>query len=794
MKRYPFSTNISIRTKLILPIVLFSLVCGFLGTRVIENELNTQIYKQHQKEITQFSRRIHYTLISDYETLFYNFGTNIDYFAQASNAAQQESIARLQGILEESSYEAYIRLANGHTVPLSKPELTPLLEDSLPAPKKVSITKDHFVYLQHFKPWQWDVVLLKDLQSAHTIIEKNSLLVFGTILLLMAAITLFLLFIIHRVIHKPFLRLFNHLDTLSKTLDTPPLALKTSKETLLLSKHINAMSQHLRAHQEELVTQREYYNDILKSQPSLVIVSSGTKMRYANDAFFRFFDQFQDVEDFLTHYECVCDLFEPVAKDDFVYKTETNAWIDEILYSDTPKKALAINDGIPHTFTLTANLVGAKTDEFVITMTDITAIETYKELLEKRKEELNRQLHTDELTQLPNRLSLSEILKEEKQGSLILFNINDFKEINDFYGTQTGDKILREYGVRLQSLAHKQKLETFKLSGDEYALYLSDHRSCEETASLIHSLLDAMDSEIFYDAANKRRINASATAGLALHTAHDLLLIHADIALKTAKKKRKNIMTFQDSQETQSQFAANIEWAHRLKEAFAQDRIVPYFQPIYSNATHKIEKYEALVRMIDKQGKEISPYFFLDVAKKSHQYFQLTEAMIEKTFAYMQDKPFEFSINLSESDLMDYTINALIINKLAQFGIGERVVFEIVETEKIEDYELVAHFIKEVKRFGAKIAIDDFGSGFSNFQHISRLNIDYLKIDGSLVQNILDDSNSLAIVETIQAFATRLGIETIAEFVESEAIFNKVREIGIHHAQGYYIARPKPTL
>jgi EAL domain-containing protein (putative c-di-GMP-specific phosphodiesterase class I) len=168
--------------------------------------------------------------------------------------------------------------------------------------------------------------------------------------------------------------------------------------------------------------------------------------------------------------------------------------------------------------------------------------------------------------------------------------------------------------------------------------------------------------------------------------------------------------------------------------------------------------------------------------------------MIEKTFEFMQNKPFDFSINLSESDLMDYSINSLIVEKLKKYGHGNRVVFEIVETERIDDYELVARFVQEIKHYGAKIAIDDFGSGFSNFQHVAKLNVDYIKIDGSLIQNILFDANSLAIVESIHAFASRLGIKTIAEYVETLAIYEKIKAIGIHYTQGYFIAPPSPRL
>jgi EAL domain-containing protein (putative c-di-GMP-specific phosphodiesterase class I) len=139
-------------------------------------------------------------------------------------------------------------------------------------------------------------------------------------------------------------------------------------------------------------------------------------------------------------------------------------------------------------------------------------------------------------------------------------------------------------------------------------------------------------------------------------------------------------------------------------------------------------------------------------------------------------------------------IHEFILQKLEHYNFGSRVVFEILETENIDNYENVSEFIKSVKYYGAKIAIDDFGAGFSNFQRISQLNVDYIKIDGSLIQNILTDKNSLTIVETIATFAKRLGVKTIAEFVDSQEIQNKVVALGIDYTQGYFISQPKAAI
>ena len=165
--------------------------------------------------------------------------------------------------------------------------------------------------------------------------------------------------------------------------------------------------------------------------------------------------------------------------------------------------------------------------------------------------------------------------------------------------------------------------------------------------------------------------------------------------------------------------------------------------------------------------------------------------MIKKSFEYFSDHTCEFSINLTMEDILNEEINSFLFSLLEKHHIGSRVVFEIVESESIQNYETVSEFIKKLKSYGSKIAIDDFGSGYSNFEYILKLNVDYLKIDGSLIKNIVSDTNAKIVVSTIVEFAKKLGIKTIAEFVENEAIFQVMQELEIDYSQGYYFQAPK---
>ncbi len=159
-----------------------------------------------------------------------------------------------------------------------------------------------------------------------------------------------------------------------------------------------------------------------------------------------------------------------------------------------------------------------------------------------------------------------------------------------------------------------------------------------------------------------------------------------------------------------------------------------------------------------------------------------------------KDKDAEFSINLSINDILEPQISEYLIMMLKRYGIGSKIVFEIVESEYIEKFEDVMAFITKVKKYDCKIAIDDFGTGYSNFEYLIKLKADYLKIDGSLIKNIDKDKNAYLVVSTIVDFSKKLGMKTVAEFVESEDIFKIVKELGVDYSQGYYFQQPQKDI
>ncbi|WP_304641663.1 EAL domain-containing protein [Pseudomonas sp.] len=412
-------------------------------------------------------------------------------------------------------------------------------------------------------------------------------------------------------------------------------------------------------------------------------------------------------------------------------------------------------------------------------------------------------LYTDALTDLPNREKLLSDLKTQRKGSLLLVNIDAFKEINDFYGNQCGDYVINQLTQALQRLLIEQpSLSTarlYRMPGDELAIWLPDTPRPEVLMQLAQKVQAFIDGRSINWEQQKipLRVTIGAAATDPSSDARGVdedLLTFASIALKLARQASASCLVYDPTLKVRESYAHNLMWANRLRKALDEGRIVPWFQPIAETATGRIHKYECLARMIDEDGTPISPQHFLEVAKRIRLYRYITRLMIQQCFARFADTPYEFSLNLSCEDLLDPELTTFVINQLTQTDLAPRVIFEILESEGIENYEAVRQFIDQVKALGCRIAIDDFGTGYSNFEHLLRLNVDIIKIDGSLIKPLATDPTALTVTRGIVQFAAGLGMQTVAEFVHNEAVLEKVRELGIDYAQGYHVGKPSAGL
>lgn len=412
--------------------------------------------------------------------------------------------------------------------------------------------------------------------------------------------------------------------------------------------------------------------------------------------------------------------------------------------------------------------------------------------LEEKVREKTDALKYDRLTKLPNRLKLIEDIEQSKDSKtthLALINIDSFKDINDLYGYESGDTVLIQIATEVKKFCSNSAF-VYKLPNDEFAIFTTIDISEEAFFKMVQNLITRI-SEIKFNI-SEQSIFISFSCGVASNKTS--LLLKANTALQIAKRHSRDIVLYDKSLSTKEQIAKNADALLLLKNALRFNQITPYFQPIYNVRTKKIEKYEALARIVTQEGSVIAPFTFLDTAIKSKIYPEITKAMIDKSFNFFKDKDFEFSINLSIIDIQNFEIMRFILNKLQDFKESSRVTFEILESDKIENYQEIKNFIKEVKRYGCKVAIDDFGSGYSNFSHIFELNVDYIKIDSSLVKFITTDENSKIIVKTIINFASNLGLKTIAEYVEDKESLELLEKMGVDFVQGYYIGKPAKEL
>ena len=419
---------------------------------------------------------------------------------------------------------------------------------------------------------------------------------------------------------------------------------------------------------------------------------------------------------------------------------------------------------------------------------------TVLELTVKDKtKELQNLLITDGLTSLPNRRKLIEDIQKRKRSSsmhLALLNIDSFKDINDFYGHEVGDEILKSVAMSIYKTSVAQEYVVYKLPSDEFAIFttikITNREFVDSVTKIIQTIIKTQINT------KENAIFVALSCGIASN--EEPIMAKADMALKVSKSDKQDIVTYCKDIDSSAFITQNIEGVTLIKDSIEKDNFTPFFQPIYNVHTQKIEKYEALVRIVQDDGTTIAPYMFLDVAMKSKLYPKITQAMISKSFDFFRDKGFEFSINLSIDDVLNQSTFDFIIKSLQEFPHPQKVVFEILESDKIGNYEELKDFIKIVKKYGCRIAIDDFGSGYSNFAHILELNIDYIKIDGSLVKFITTDNNSRVITKTIINFAANLGLKTIAEFVEDKDALEMLQKMGVDYVQGYYIGKPQPEL
>lgn len=235
-----------------------------------------------------------------------------------------------------------------------------------------------------------------------------------------------------------------------------------------------------------------------------------------------------------------------------------------------------------------------------------------------------------------------------------------------------------------------------------------------------------------------------------------------------------------------------IEQLTVLRRALDHYKVVAHFQPIINNKTQKIEHYESLVRLIDEQDNILSPKDFLEVSKRGQYYTELNQVVLENSFWALKKTTSSITINLSIQGIGDKSTREKFITLLEENKqYAHRVVLELLECEEIGDLDVVKTFMDTIRTFGVRVAIDDFGTGYSNFNRVLAYEPDFIKIDGSLIQNIKVSNLAYFMVEAIVSFSKKAKIKTIAEHVESDEVYQVLKALGVDYSQGFYFGKAK---
>ena len=387
---------------------------------------------------------------------------------------------------------------------------------------------------------------------------------------------------------------------------------------------------------------------------------------------------------------------------------------------------------------------------------------------EQMRKEIIKRYYFDLLTHLPNRLKLTEDINKLNPISLLILDIKEFGIINELYGFDFGNKILKEVADKLS----QEFKDVYKFGNDEFAI-LNVDLDCmdfrEKLSLLEHFYIEDMKLDFNCGISNIKP-----------------LIENAEMALYKAKSL--DVTFFYYDKQIEKEYKQNFEKILMLKSILEKKYIIPYYQCIVDK-NKNIVKYEALMRLKNEKGEILSPFLFMEEIKKSKLYDQFSLIMIKKIIEDVKKFKFNVSINLSFEDIENDLIKEYILN--LDKDILKFITFEVLESESIKSYNIVNEFLSVLKQKGAKISIDDFGSGYSNFVHILSLKTDYIKIDGSLITNVNDDKYK-KIIEFIINFSKDFNIKTVAEFVENEIIFKTLEKMEVDCFQGYYFCKPKP--
>lgn len=418
------------------------------------------------------------------------------------------------------------------------------------------------------------------------------------------------------------------------------------------------------------------------------------------------------------------------------------------------------------------------------------------------------QAHHDSLTHLPNRNSFEEkaeqlieqIQSTSETHAMCYLDLDQFKLVNDTCGHAAGDHLLRQIAGQLREVVRTSDMLA-RLGGDEFGILL-ENCPIERAQIIAESICSKVKNYHFIWEGHNFDIGVS--IGVVPINSHSENVIkvmsHADVACYSAKEAGRNrVQVYREDDEELAFRTGEMSWVSRILNAIEQDRIVIYCQKIQPiKNQEEYVHYEILSRLIDEDGNLVPPMEFLPAAERYNLIDKIDLTVIKRTFDAIRKGCFDnlsnngfISINLSGQSLSDKHFLEQVMESLDHYQIDPRqLCFEITESMAIANLGAVKEFMFKLKKLGVRFALDDFGTGLCSLTYLKQLPVDYLKIDGSFIRDIVDDPIDRTLVKAINQMAHTMGLKTVAEYVETEDILNLIGEMQIDYAQGYYIHKP----
>lgn len=456
-----------------------------------------------------------------------------------------------------------------------------------------------------------------------------------------------------------------------------------------------------------------------------------------------------------------------------------------------------------HLFTTTlydklGNMIGAN-----IIARDFTKTFFMQTKLDNASADRQKSLHTDAQTGIANHLALISDLNKFQNAYLLYIGIDQFENIQFFYNDKTVDIILKEISqaMILCMSSYRFQGEVYHIQDDRFGIIYKG----QTPKKLANTLLDYFSStvSILDDKRQSIKLDLNLHIGISLNSDTDTTerLVQARLAFQKAKKLDENVFAYEQNDENEIAYRQNQIVSRMIRNALNDNKITVECQPIYDltrplkDGGYELFSYEVLVRMLDEEGKMHYPGEFLNIAKQAGLYLSITRAVINIAFELVEIYDNRFSINLASSDMLNKAVKELFVSKLESCTKPKNVTIEVLESEDVEgSIDGVLAFLDLVRKAGCHVAIDDFGSGYANIAMILQLDIDYIKIDGSIIQRLPYDEDSREFLRMLANFTKSLNYTMVAEFVSSQEILNQVKALGVQYAQGYLLGKPTRLL